>query len=206
MRVFVKQSSAAAETGGPAVTTPADLDEALVREIARGSQLAMRTLFMRHQVRVYRFIMRIVREPALAQDVLSETFLDVWRRAGRFAGRATVSTWLLSIARHKALTAVKSRPTEPFDGETELVIADPALDPEAELREKDRGAILRRCLGELSPQHGEIIDLVYYQEKSMREIADVLRIPVNTVKTRMFYARRRLAAMLAEQGVEPAPI
>jgi RNA polymerase sigma-70 factor, ECF subfamily len=204
--ILTRQSAAPAETAGAGVTTPADLDEALVREIARGNQLAMRTLFTRHQVRVYRFVLRIVRDRAVAEDVLSEAFLDVWRRAGRYQGRATVSTWLLSIARHKALTALKGRPTQRFDGETELAIADPALDPEAELREKDRGATLRQCLGALSREHGEIIDLVYYQEKSMREIADVLRIPLNTVKTRMFYARRRLAAILAERGVEPAPI
>jgi RNA polymerase sigma-70 factor (ECF subfamily) len=188
------------------MATPADLDQALVCEIARGNQLAMRTLFTRHQVRVYRFVLRIVRDRAVAEDVLSEAFLDVWRRAGRYQGRATVSTWLLAIARNKALTALKARSNEPFDGETETAVADPARDPEAELREKDRGAVLRRCVSALSPEHGEIIDLVYYQEKSMREIAEVLRIPLNTVKTRMFYARRRLATMLAEQGVEPAPI
>jgi RNA polymerase sigma-70 factor, ECF subfamily len=204
--ILSKQSVAPAETTSVTATTPADLDEALVREIARGNQLAMRTLFMRHQVRVYRFVLRIVRERAVAEDVLSEAFLDVWRRADRYQGRATVSTWLLSIARHKALTALKGRTPERFDGETELTIADPARDPEAELGERDRGATLRRCLGALSREHGEIIDLVYYQEKSMREIADFLRIPLNTVKTRMFYARRRLATMLAEEGVEPAPI
>src|SRR5262245_53644665 len=80
-------------------------DAALIERIARGDQLAMRTLFARHQVAVFRFVLRIVRDSALAEDVLSEVFFDVWRQAGRFEGRSAVSTWLLSIARFKALSA-----------------------------------------------------------------------------------------------------
>jgi len=91
---------------------------------------------------------------------------------------------------------------EQLDGDAAAAIPDPALDPEAEIRERDRGTILRRCLGALSPDHGEMIDLVYYQQKSINEIAEILEIPANTVKTRMFYARRRLATLLEQAGFE----
>jgi RNA polymerase sigma-70 factor (ECF subfamily) len=198
----LSQAVPTATAAGPAVATPAELDEALIREIANGNQLAMRTLFVRHQVRVYRFILRILRDRSLAEDVVSEVFLDVWRRADRFEGRSAVSTWLLSIARHKALTALRPQKVEQLDGETALGIVDPALNPEAEMREKDRGAAFRQCLNALSPEHGVIIDLVYYQEKSIKEVADILGIPLNTVKTRMFYARKRLATLLEAAGVE----
>src|SRR5262249_1071676 len=112
MKIDLNETASTRASADPAPATPAELDEALLREIARGNQLALRTLFMRHQVRVYRFVMRLVRDHALAEDVVSEVFFAVWRQADRFKGRSTVSTWLLSIARHKALTAVKRSPVE----------------------------------------------------------------------------------------------
>ena len=93
---------------------------------------------------------------------------------------------------------------EQLDGEMALGIVDPALNPEAEMHEKDRGAAFRQCLSALSPEHGEIIDLVYYQEKSIKEIVEILGIPDNTVKTRMFYASKRLAALVAAEGIDRA--
>jgi RNA polymerase sigma-70 factor, ECF subfamily len=205
MSIGLNQSAPTAESAGAVTATPAELDEALLREVAKGNQLAMRTLFVRHQVRVYRFILRMVRDSDLAEDVVSEVFLAVWRRAGRFEGRSAVSTWLLSIARHKALTAMKPRPHERIDGEMGLMIIDPARNPEAEIREKDGAAVFRQCLGALSREHSEIIDLVYYQQEPIKNVAEVLGIPVNTVKTRMFYARKRLATLLRAAGIDRVP-
>jgi len=185
-------------------TATAASDETLIAQIAVGNKLAMRALFARHQVRVYRFALRIVRDSASAEDVVSETFIDAWQHAGRYEGRSTVSTWLLGIARHKALTAASRRTTETLDSEMVMNVVDPANDPEAELGHKDTGSVIRRCLAAMSPEHAEMIDLVYYQEKSIKEIADILGIPENTVKTRMFYARKRLAAMVAAEGIDRA--
>ncbi len=179
-------------------------DQTLIAQIAAGNRLAMRALFARHQLKVYRFVLRIVRDGALAEDVASEVFFDAWQHAQRFEGRSTVSTWLLGIARHKALSACHRRSTESLDCETAQSVADPADNPEAALDRRDTGAVIRRCLGALSPEHAEIIDLVYYQEKSIREIGEILGIPDNTVKTRMFYARKRLAALIAAEGIDRA--
>ncbi|HEU5274463.1 MAG TPA: sigma-70 family RNA polymerase sigma factor [Xanthobacteraceae bacterium] len=176
--------------------------EMLIRQVAAGDKAAMRALFLRYQVKVYRFALRIVREPMLAEDVVSETFTDAWRHAGRYAGRSSVSTWLLGIARHRALTAAAHRrPAETLDCDAAQIAVDPANGPEAQLSEKETGAALRRGLAALSREHAEMIDLVYYQEKSIREIAEILAIPENTVKTRMFYARKRLAAFVATEGI-----
>jgi RNA polymerase sigma-70 factor (ECF subfamily) len=179
-------------------------DEILIKQIAAGNKLAMRALFARHQLRVYRFALRIVRDSALAEDVVSEVFIDAWQHAGRYEGRSTVSTWLLGITRHKALTVANRRPTESIDCETAINVVDPGNTPEAELGRKDTGAVIRRCLANLSPEHAEIIDLVYYQEKSIKQIVEILDIPENTVKTRMFYARKRLAALVAAEGIDRA--
>jgi RNA polymerase sigma-70 factor (ECF subfamily) len=177
-------------------------DEVLIGRIASGDRLAMQVLFARHHVRVYRFVLRLVREESLAEDLISDVFLDVWRQAGRFEGRSAVSTWLLAIARFKALSALRRRPDEELDEEKAAAIEDPSDNPEVVLEKKDKSAIIRKCLAGLSAEHREIIDLVYYHEKSVEEVAEVIGIPENTVKTRMFYARKRLAELLKAEGID----
>ena len=172
-------------------------DEVLIGRIAGGDRLAMQVLFARHHVRVFRFMLRFVKNEATAEDLISEVFLDVWRQAGRFEGRSQVSTWLLAIARFKALSALRRRSDEELDDETAEAIEDPSDDPEVALDKKDKSAAIRKCLEKLSAEHREIIDLVYYHEKSVEEVAKIVGIPENTVKTRMFYARKKLAELVA---------
>ena len=181
----------------PAQAREASSDDILIGRIAGGDQLAMRTLFARHRVPVYRWLLRIVRDETLAEDLLSDVFLDVWRQAAQFEARSSVSTWLLAIARYKALSAMRRRIDAVLDDEIVAKVADPADDPEAMLQNKDRDNVLRRSLARLSPEQGEVIDLVYYHGKSVAEVADIVGIPEATVKTRMFYARRKLAELVA---------
>jgi RNA polymerase sigma-70 factor (ECF subfamily) len=177
-------------------------DDVLIGRIASGDRLAMQVLFARHHVRVYRFVLRLVNDPSLAEDLISEVFLDVWRQAGRFEGRSAVTTWMLSIARFKALSALRKRPEAELDEETAAAIEDTSDTPDVSLQKKDKGELLRECLKSLSPDHREIIDLVYYHEKSVEEVAEIVGIPENTVKTRMFYARKRLSELLKAAGVD----
>ena len=172
-------------------------DDALIRRVAAGDQLAMRTLFARHRIPLYRWLLRIVRDETTAEDLLSDVFLDVWRQAASFEGRASVSTWLLAIARYKALSARRSRVDSELDERIVSTIADPADNPEAVLQKKNRSEVLRDSLATLSPEHGEVIDLVYYHGKSVKEVADIVGVGEATVKTRMFYARRKLASLVA---------
>jgi RNA polymerase sigma-70 factor (ECF subfamily) len=176
-------------------------DKCLIERIAEGDKLAMQVLWERHHARVFRFARRIVGDATLAEDLTSDTFLDVWRQAGRFEGRCAVSTWLLAIARHKALTASRRRDVEELDLEHHAV-ADPANNPEVALDSKDTGSILRRCVAGLSEKHAQIIELIYYQDKSVVEVAEIMGIPKNTVKTRAFHARSRLAEQLQQAGID----
>lgn len=182
----------------PVATTS---DEVLIGRIAQGDRLAMQVLFARHQIKVYRFVLRLLRDEAAAEDVLSDVFLDVWRQAGKFEGRSTASTWLLSIARFKALSVLRRRPEQELDEEADA-IEDHGDDPEVALAKKDKGETLRACLGKLTAEHREIIDLVYYHEKSVEEVAAIVGIPEATVKTRMFYARKKLSELLKDQGID----
>jgi len=177
-------------------------DEVLLERIANGDRLAMQVLFTRHHVRAYRFVLRLVRNEATAEDLISEVFIDVWRQAGKFEGRSAVSTWILSIARFKTLSALRRRGEEELDDETAGAIEDHADDPEITLAKKDKSAAMRQCLTKLSAEHREIIDLVYYHEKSVEEVAGIVGIPEATVKTRMFYARKKLSELLKEQGID----
>src|SRR5437016_5677811 len=177
-------------------------DEVLIGRVASGDRLAMQVLFARHHVRVYRFVLRVVRDETKAEDLISEVFLDVWRQADRFEGRSAVSTWLLAIARFKSLSVLRRRPEQELDDEKAAAIEDTADNPEIVAQKKDKSELLRKCLTALSADHREIIDLVYYHEKSVEEVAEIVGIPENTVKTRMFYARKKLGELLKAAGVE----
>ena len=177
-------------------------DEILIGRIAQGDRLAMQVLFARHQVRVYRFVIRLVGNQTVAEDLISDVFLDVWRQADRFEGRSAVSTWLLAIARFKALSVMRRKPDQELNDEMAGAIEDKADDPEISIQKKDKSAALRRCLEVLSPEHREVIDLVYYHEKSVLEVAQIVGIPEATVKTRMFYARKRLSELLKTAGID----
>jgi RNA polymerase sigma-70 factor, ECF subfamily len=175
-------------------------DDVLIRRIANADQIAMRMLFARHRAAIYRWLVRLVGEEALAEDLLSDVFLDVWRKARSFEGRSSVSTWLLAIARHKALSARRRTQVEravELDDEVASTMEEPADNPELLLEKKDREDLLRRSLARLSPEHGEVIDLTYYHGKSIKEIAEIVGINEATVKSRTFYARKRLAQLVA---------
>jgi RNA polymerase sigma-70 factor (ECF subfamily) len=186
----------------PPPTLPAACDAALIGRIAAGDKLAMRALFARHHVRIFRFVARLVRDHQLAEDVVSQVFLEVWRHAAAFEARSAASTWLLSIARFKALSSLRRRGDAQLDEVTAAAIPDSADDPEVTVRKTERGEILRDCLTRLSPDHREIIDLVYYQGMAIREVAAIVGIPESTVKTRMFHARKQLSALLAGAGID----
>ena len=168
-------------------------DEMLIRRIAGGDQLAMRALFCRHRVALHRWLLRLVRDETLAEDLLSDVFLDVWRQASSFKAHSSVSTWLLAIARYKALSAQRHRTDAELDEATVSTVPD---DPELVLQTKNRAEVLRQSLARLSPEHGEVIDLVYYHGKSVKEVAEIVGISEATVKTRMFYARKKLAELV----------
>ena len=179
---------------------PAASDEMLIQAIAQGNRHGMELLYARHNVRIYRFILRITDNATLAEDIVSDVFLDVWRFADGFKERSQVSTWLLAIARHKTMSALRRRSDEQLDDDSAAAIEDPTDDPEVSVDSKDQSAVVRKCLSQLSVVQREVIDLVYYHEKSVEEVARIVGAPAGTVKTRMFYARRRMDQLLKAAG------
>jgi RNA polymerase sigma-70 factor (ECF subfamily) len=177
-------------------------DRELVDRVAKGDRAAVRLLFMRHHARVYRFVARQTGSEMMADDIANEVFLELWRQAPSFEGRSEVSTWLLGIARFKALSALRRRKEERIDDDAAAAIPDTADTPEVAVMKDDKATALRRMVNALPEEHRTVIDLAYYHAKSVAEIGEILSIPVATVKTRMFYARKKLGEALQAAGFE----
>lgn len=177
-------------------------DSDLIARMAKGDQRAMPVLFARHRTRVHRFVLRRVRSDGMAEDIVNETFLAVWQQAGRFEGGSSVTTWMLSIAHNKAVSALRKRREDTLEEGVAEAIADGGDSPETSLAKVGKAGVLRACLDKLPDEQRVVMDLVYYHEQSVKEVAEVLAIPEATVKTRMFYARKKLSDMLKAAGVD----
>lgn len=177
-------------------------DAQLITRIAAQDQAALRGLYARHQTRVFRFLLRLVRQEAIAEELTNEVFMEAWRHAASFEGKSSAATWLLSIAHHRAVSSLRRRREQSWNEEEAAEIADAEDDPEVQLQKTDKASLLRRCLEALSPEHREVIDLVYYHEMSIGEVSSIVGIPESTVKTRMFYARKRMSELLKTAGVD----
>lgn len=178
--------------------------EELLARIGRADQAAMDVLYRREQRSVYAFALQFVSNPHDAEDVVVETFLEVWRHAARFAGNSKATTWILGIARHKALDKVRARdhvllPSEEWDmiAETTASSDEPAAD---RLSRGQDAALVRECLERLPAEQRECMHLVFFHDMGLAEVASIQGVPENTVKTRLFHARRKLRGWLAGSG------
>ncbi|CDX15173.1 RNA polymerase subunit sigma [Mesorhizobium sp. LCM 4577] len=179
-----------------------ETDRALVDRVAKGDRAAVRLLFMRHHARVYRFVARQTGSEMMADDIANEVFLELWKQAPSFEGRSEVSTWLLGIARFKALSSLRKKKEDWIDDDDAAQVPDGADTPEVVTMKEDKAAALRRFVDALPEEHRTVIDLAYYHGQSVTEIGEVLGIPVATVKTRMFYARKKLGEALKAAGYD----
>lgn len=180
-------------------------DEALIASIANGDQNALRTLFSRHYRRVFRFALRFVKNHEAAESVVNDTFLIVWRQAGEFEGRSQVATWLLGIARYRALGALKPSRSrcEQLDNRLEVSLVDTQERVDDRMLREDSNRYLRRCIRTLPREQAQLIELHYFQGVSLKDAATLTGVPINTIKTRMFLARRELARMIAAEDATP---
>ena len=179
-------------------------DEMLLRNVAKGDKAAMHIMFARHRAGVFRFVQRMVSNPTIADDLVSQVVLNVWRSANRFESRSRVSTWLLSIARLKAISLLRQRTHKNIDEGDVHGIAAAGDTREVALDRKETHGILHVCVDNLSPAHREIINLFYCREKSIAEVSEIVGIPHATARSRLFYARKQLARILVSAGFEAA--
>jgi RNA polymerase sigma-70 factor, ECF subfamily len=184
-----------------------EADAVLMQRVATADRSAMHILFSRHHLAVYRLALQRLQDRAMAEDVTSEVFLEVWRQADRFDGRSAALTWILAIARRKTFAArpesrLKPRLTYGDAGAAAESADGPDAPRQERDRQRDRHTVLRTCMTQLPAEHREVIDLVYYQEQSMESVATILGVPRSTAKTRVFSARKQLADALKKSGVD----
>ncbi|HVT54256.1 MAG TPA: sigma-70 family RNA polymerase sigma factor [Dongiaceae bacterium] len=176
----------------------------LLQRVAGGDRDAFAELYRRLQRPLFGYLMKLVRDREMVEDVLNETLMEVWRQAARFEGRSSVNTWVFSIAHHRAVSRLRKKRETALDEEQAAAIEDEGPTPDMKAESSDMSRLLGKLMERLSFEHREILHLAYYQEFSVQEIATALDLPPNTVKTRMFYARQRLRVLLEESGVEGA--
>jgi RNA polymerase sigma factor (sigma-70 family) len=194
--------AAIAALAGTRMTAASDELELLAR-LSRGERDAVDQLYARYARPLYGYVLDLVREPGLAEEVVQDTFVAAWRGASGFEGRSRLASWLFGIARRQARDRTRSRRPRPEPEDELQGIADPAGGPEARAVESATRAELMAALDALPEHHREPLVLSFAYELSNGEIAAVLGIPVGTVKSRLHSARRALRAMLdvrAERG------
>lgn len=179
-------------------------DGQLLARIANGDHEAVAALYHRLERPLFAFLVKTLRDREAAAEVLNDTMLDVWRQAGRFEGKSSVATWIYAIAHHTAISWLRRRREVELNDETGAEIADEAPLADGKLAASDVSAIIARLMEKLSVDHRVVLQLAYFQEFSVSQIAEILDCPENTVKTRMFYARQRLKVLLEAEGIKGA--
>jgi RNA polymerase sigma-70 factor, ECF subfamily len=174
-----------------------ELERALLARIAQGDRDAFRELYLRYHRRLGRFLSRVTRGREDAEEVINDTLWIVWQRAGEFRNASRVSTWIMGIAYRRALKLIRRAATHARlvsmeNGDTEPVEMDV-------LEVADRQQLLARALATLPVEQRLVLEFTYFLDHSCEEIAEIMECPVNTVKTRMFHARRKLRLLLAEE-------
>jgi RNA polymerase sigma-70 factor, ECF subfamily len=202
MQIGNTQSSAAINLKALAPSNVSD--KTLIQLIADGDKRAFKLLYARHHMRVLRFVIRLVGNDSVAEEVVNDVFLQAWRHAQEFKGNSQVATWLLAIARFKTISECRRRSEDQLDEGAAAVIEDPSDTPSISMEKHERSDLLQKCLAKLSPIHRDVINLIYYQGKKVEEVAQFTGAPISTIKTRMHYARGRMAELLAEAGIDRA--
>lgn len=167
----------------------------LLQRVAVKDRAAFEILYRKFHPQLTRYLMRMMRRPELVEEVVSDTLFVVWEKATQFQGRARVSTWVTGIAYLKGIKALDRLKTMPEQHADELNDYDTA--DESDLISRiGLQEWLKNGLDKISPDQRSVVELTYFSGYSYQEIADIMGCPVNTVKTRMFHARRRLASLL----------
>jgi len=176
-------------------------DALWIRQIAEGNRDAFEKLYGEYQKRLFRYFMRLVSGVEVAEELTNDVLVEVWKKAGEFRGLSKVSTWIFGIAHHKAMNELRSRKPAALEIEAAANEADPGATPEESAAQGNLTQKIKRALQALSAEHREVMELTFTNGLSYQEIADIMQCPVNTVKTRMFYAKKQLQEILEKMGV-----
>lgn len=177
-------------------TQPATDDKQILKRIAGGDREALAELYDSYQQPVFRYLLQLTPDYGLAEEILQDTFVAVWKSARTFEGRSTVLTWLISIARRQAHNILRRHKLPTLDEANLEELAATEPEPEDFALASIARDELAAAFKQLAPVHREIIVLIFIEDLSYPEVANVLGIPVGTVKSRLSNAKRILRTLL----------
>ena len=176
-------------------------DALWIQQIAAGDRDAFEKLYGEYQRRLFRYFLRLVSTTEVAEELTNDVLVEVWKKAGDFRGLSKVSTWIFGIAHYKAMNQYRGKKPATLDIEAAANEADPGATPEESAAQVNLKEKIKRALHLLSPEHREVMELTFTNGLSYQEISDIMQCPVNTVKTRMFYAKKQLQEILEKMGI-----
>lgn len=168
----------------------------LLQRVAVKDRIAFEQLYAQFYPKLTRYLSRMLRRPEMVEEVVSDTLFVVWEKAAQFQGRSKVGTWITGIAYLKGIKALDKLKTMPEQQADELEAHDTIADSRDLINRIGLEEWLNNGLERISPDQRSVVELTYFSGHSYQEIAEIMQCPVNTVKTRMFHARRRLARLL----------
>lgn len=172
-----------------------------IEQIAGGDREAFEKLYRAYSLRLFRYLFTVVQDRNAAEELTNDVLLAAWKGAAEFRGQSKLSTWLFGIARHKAFNELRRTNSNIVDIEEAGEVVESREGPEELLQREMLERCMSSALRELSPSHREVLELTFYQELSYQEIAEIMRCSINTVKSRMFYAKKRLREHLEKAGI-----
>jgi RNA polymerase sigma-70 factor (ECF subfamily) len=177
-----------------------DQEAQWLRQTAQGDRAAFERLFRAYEHRLYRYVLGIVRTPQTAEEITGDVMLEVWKHANRFREQSKVSTWVFGIAHHKAVDALRRRAPQHIELHELTDMEDPRRGPEDIAIARSAARDVAEALDELSPEHRAVLELTFTNGYSQAETAQIVGCPINTVKTRVFYAKQHLRKILDGKG------
>ena len=170
----------------------------LIHRVGAGDKRAFEVLFGIYGKRIFRYAARMIGDVSVADEVTSDVMMEVWKSAARFESRSRPSTWIIGIARHRCLNAMRGKRLITVDLDSTSELLDHNESSEAIRTHADEQRLVRQALATLTREHREVVELTFYHGHSYQEIAAIVGCPENTVKTRMFHAKKQLKAALAK--------
>lgn len=185
---------------------PAAEEVAWIHRIGKGDKAALEQLYQRYASRIFRFVIRMMKDEAKAEELVNDVMMEIWKSAASFEGRSSPSTWILGIARFRTLNAVRGKKLDTVELSQAPEAVDEREDASAAKSHEQLRALMRQTIARLPDEHREVVELTFFHDCSYKEIADILQCPENTVKTRMYHAKAKLKPWLTNLGLAEAEV
>ncbi|WP_210397350.1 sigma-70 family RNA polymerase sigma factor [Motiliproteus sediminis] len=174
---------------------------AWIHRIGQGDRVALGQLYRRYAPRIFRFVTRMIKDEAKAEELVNDVMMEIWKGAVQYERRSSPSTWILGMARFRTLNAIRGKQLDTVEYSQAPEAEDEAGDASSGCTQDELRQLLRNTVARLSAEHREVVELAFFHDCSYKEVAEILQCPENTVKTRMYHAKAKLKPWLTNLGL-----